>query len=163
MAGILPVAYHNNKVYFLFSRESVDVKYRESGKWSDFGGSIEKGESLKETAIREGFEESDGIFGSMKNIEELINKKLIKKFRVNHYTTYAIEVPYEKDLPKYFRKRYLEVLKNRKQLVIEHNGMYEKDMIKWVELKEYKKFIPKMRIWYRAVARVVLKHFNKKE
>jgi len=163
MAGILPVAYHNEKTYFLFSRESIDVTWKDKGKWSDFGGSREKGESLKTTAIRECVEESDGIFGKEKDIKYLIEKSLIKKFCVNHYTTYVIQVPYEPDLPKSFRKEYLEVLKKRRDLVIARNGLYEKDMLRWIELKNLKKFIPKMRPWYKAIARVILKHFNKKE
>lgn len=163
MAGILPVAYHNKKVYFLLSRETVDVKFKDSGKWSDFGGKREKGEDLKTTAIREGFEESDGIFGNQKDIEYLINNSLIKKLRVNHYTTHIIQVPYVKDLPQVFRKNYLNVLKTNKKKVLESNGLYEKDMLRWVELKNLRNFIPKMRNWYKAVIKVVIKEFNKKE
>ena len=163
MAGILPVAFHNNKIYFLLSRETIDVKYRDAGKWSDFGGSREKDEDLKTTAIREGFEESDGIFGNQKDIEYLIDNSLIKKLRVNHYTTYIIQVPYVKDLPKVFRENYLHVLKTNKKKVLEPNGLYEKDMIKWVELKKLKDFVPNLRNWYKAVIRVVIKEFNKKE
>jgi hypothetical protein len=163
MAGILPVAYHNKKVYFLLSRETVDVKFKDAGKWSDFGGKREKGEDLKTTAIREGFEESDGIFGNQKDIEYLINNSLIKKLRVNHYTTHIIQVPYVKDLPQVFRKNYLNVLKTNKKKVLESNGLYEKDMLRWVELKNLRNFIPKMRNWYKAVIKVVIKEFNKKE
>ena len=163
MAGILTVAYHNKKVYFLLSRETVDVKFKDSGKWSDFGGKREKGEDLKTTAIREGFEESDGIFGNQKDIEYLINNSLIKKLRVNHYTTHIIQVPYVKDLPQVFRKNYLNVLKTNKKKVLESNGLYEKDMLRWVELKNLRNFIPKMRNWYKAVIKVVIKEFNKKE
>ena len=163
MAGILPVAFHNNKIYFLLSRETVDVKFKDAGKWSDFGGKRERGEDLKITAIREGFEESDGIFGNQKDIEYLIDNSLIKKLRVNHYTTYIIQVPYVKDLPKVFRENYLHVLKTNKKKVLESNGLYEKDMLKWVELKKLKDFVPNLRNWYKAVIRVVIKEFNKKE
>jgi hypothetical protein len=161
MAGILPIAYHNNKIYFLLSRETVDVKFKDSGKWSDFGGKREKGEDLKTTAIREGFEESDGIFGNEKDIEYLIDNSLIKKLKVNHYITYIIQVPYVKELPKIFRKNYLNVFKTNKKKVLEHNGFYEKDMLKWVELKNLNDFIPKLRNWYKAIIRVVIKEFNK--
>ena len=44
--GILPFAIHNDKVYFLFSRERlVFNKHRDRGLYSDFGGSQEKNES----------------------------------------------------------------------------------------------------------------------
>ncbi len=58
--GILPVAFHKGKIYFLFSREYSKSKTKR-GLWSDFGGSKEKGETLLETAIREGFEENKKV------------------------------------------------------------------------------------------------------
>ncbi len=161
MAGIFPLAYHNNNIYFLLGRETVDVEHRAKGQWSDFGGSIEKGETLKETAIREGFEETGGLFGNMKDIEYLIDHSLIKKFRVNHYTTFVIQVPYTKDLPKVHRETYLDVLKNKKHLITKHNGLYEKDMIKWVKLENLNK-VENIRPWYKYVLKAVYKHFNKK-
>ena len=36
--GILPVALHNNKLYFLFGKETFNLS---SPGWSDFGGSTE--------------------------------------------------------------------------------------------------------------------------
>ena len=92
MAGILPVTFENDKIYFLLSRETKDVKYRGSGKWSDFGGSIEKGETLKQTAIREGYEESSGILGEEKRIKKLVEENLVKKYRVNNFTTFVVEI-----------------------------------------------------------------------
>jgi len=161
MAGILPIAYHNDKLYIMLSRETVDIESRDMGKWSDFGGKRDKGECLKETAIREGLEETMGILGSRKDIENLINNSLIKNFRVNNYTTYVIQIRYVKELPKQFRTDYLDTLKNRLHLVTEHNGLYEKDMLKWVELKDIKKFIPKLRPWYKPMLTTIYDYFNK--
>jgi 8-oxo-dGTP pyrophosphatase MutT (NUDIX family) len=161
MAGILPVAYHNNNIYFLLGRETVDVEHRSKGQWSDFGGGFENGESAKETAIREGFEETGGLFGDTKDIEYLIDNSLIKKFKVNKYTTYVIQVPYTKDLPKTHREMYLDVLKNKKHLITEHNGLYEKDIIKWVKLENLNK-VKKIRPWYKYMIKTVYNHFNKK-
>ena len=63
-SGILPVAIKNNKLYLLFSREYIYSSYVDGGKWSDFGGHKEGSESNKETAIREGWEESSGFLGN---------------------------------------------------------------------------------------------------
>ena len=79
-AGVLFFAVFNHQTYFLLGKE------KSCNKWSDFGGSIEKGETLKETAIREGFEETGGLFGNMKDIEYLIDHSLIRKFKVNKYS-----------------------------------------------------------------------------
>ena len=54
-AGILPVALHRGKLLFLFGKEHV------GGKWSDFGGSPIKNETKFQTAIREGYEETDNF------------------------------------------------------------------------------------------------------
>ena len=45
------------------SRETVDVDHR-AGQWSDFSGSIEKGETLKNNNSSS-FEETGGLFGNM--------------------------------------------------------------------------------------------------
>ena len=77
MAGILPFSriIKNNKqmIYFLFSRETMDdKKSKDRGYWSEFGGSRDKGETHLDTAIREGYEESNGIFGSKRKLKPII-------------------------------------------------------------------------------------------
>ena len=83
-AGILPVTVYKDKIYFLYGRESVEASSKyDKGKWSDFGGGREKGESAKQTAIREGFEETSGILGSEQDIADMIHKNLLKKLVYN--------------------------------------------------------------------------------
>ncbi len=79
MAGILPFSkvIKNNKtfLYFLFSRETLDdYKSRDRGYWSEFGGSADKGETRLETAVREGYDESNGVFGSKTKIKNNVKK-----------------------------------------------------------------------------------------
>lgn len=56
---------------------------------------------------------------------------------------------------------YLDVLKNKKHLITEHNGLYEKDIIKWVKLENLNK-VKKIRPWYKYMIKTVYNHFNKK-
>ena len=166
MAGILPVAFNNGRIYFLYGRETVDVKWKDSGKWSDFGGSIEKGETLKSTAIREGYEETAGILGDEKAIRNLVDKNLIIKLTVNKFTTYIVEIPYDKYLPKKYRKTYLDTKKNNLDLITNKNGLWEKDKMKWVEYKELLRFRNVCRPWYKYVVTAThnfFKDFNKME
>ena len=160
MAGILPVAFHEGKIYFLYGRETVDVKYKDMGKWSDFGGKIEKGETLKSTAIREGYEETAGFLGSEKKIKELIEKNLLLKLKVNSYTSFIIEVNYDKDLPSKYRKKYLQIKKNNIDLITTHNGLWEKDKMKWVELKNLKNFRNVCRPWFKPRVTATIYHFK---
>ena len=66
-AGILPIAYLDKELYFLFGLE------REFGTWSDFGGGKYKHENIIDTASREGSEELNGFLGSSDDIKNIIN------------------------------------------------------------------------------------------
>jgi len=64
MAGILLHTRDDNRThYFLFARERINNNpaCSDRGLWSDFGGSRDKGETLKNCAIREGCEELCGF------------------------------------------------------------------------------------------------------
>ena len=61
-AGILPVGVYKNKLYFLFGREN---KYeRSSPGWADFGGGVDKNDSIWKSAVREAREETIGLLGT---------------------------------------------------------------------------------------------------
>ncbi len=64
-AGVLPIAIHKKKIYLLFSREEINSN-DDAGLWSDFGGSKDRKETYKQTAIRECHEEANGILGTKK-------------------------------------------------------------------------------------------------
>ena len=55
-AGILPICVKSSSISVLLGQERFD------SKWSDFGGKQEKNETKYETAVREGYEESNGFF-----------------------------------------------------------------------------------------------------
>ena len=88
--GVLPVSIRKGEPVFLFSREAVARGYRDSGKWSDFGGSKENNETQRETAIRECAEEAAGLLGTPSDVESLINKQSVVEINVNYYTTYVV-------------------------------------------------------------------------
>ena len=98
--GILPVAFYKDKFYFLFSREYNNSDRRDRGLWSDFGGSSEPNESITDTAIREGWEESDGFLGTQKDIKKLIEKQTFYKINTKHYFNYI-----DRDIIFYFNMR----------------------------------------------------------
>ena len=66
-----------------------------------------------------------------------------------------------KNMTKKFRKKYMDVLnnKNKKHLIFEHNGLYEKDMIRWVEISNIHN--PKLRHWYKYVLSTVVNDFKR--
>ena len=152
-AGILPIAFFKGRIYFLFGREYIQATepdgslFKDAGKWSDFGGAKENKETYKETAIREGYEETGGFIGSKKKIKELINNS-IHSVTKGGYKSYIVILKYDKDLPKKFRKKFLSIKNNHPELVCK-NGLYEKDMIKWFSYQDIKNSPKGMfRYWY---------------
>ena len=155
--GILPVTIHENNVYFLFSREYINAR-KDGGKWSDFGGSKEKNESYYDTAVREGFEESSGFIGSKQDIKNLIKNKFIKTITLpDGWRTYIVFIPYDKDLPRRFREDFLKMESNHPEKICK-NGMYEKDMLKWVDFNDLEEFNKDVRRWYKKVVKLLIKY-----
>jgi len=154
--GILPVAIHKGKLYFLFSREYINSKV-DGGLWSDFGGSKEKNETFFETSLREGYEESDNIIGSKKDMKKLMENSL-QEITINGYRTYVVLIKYNKDLPKKFRNKFLSIKNNNPELLCK-NGLYEKDMLKWYSYQDIKKNFNKFRPFYKNIVRTILRMF----
>ena len=154
--GILPVAIYKGKIYFLFSREYINGD-PDGGLWSDFGGSKEKGETYFQTALREGYEESDKIIGSKNTIKNLMENS-IQEITINNYRTYIILINYDKDLPNKFPNKFLYVKQNKPHLICK-KGLYEKDMIKWYSYNDIKKNYDKFRPFYKKIVKTILKLF----
>lgn len=154
--GILPVAIHKGNLYFLFSREYINSK-DDGGLWSDFGGSKEKNETFFQTALREGYEESDKIIGSKNNIKNLMENSL-QEITINGYRTYVVLIDYNKGLPKKFRNKFLYIKENKPHLLCK-KGLYEKDMIKWYSYNDIKKNFNGFRPFYKNIVRTILQMF----
>lgn len=154
--GILPVAIHKGNLYFLFSREYINSK-DDGGLWSDFGGSKEKNETFFQTALREGYEESDKIIGSKNTIKNLM-KNSLQEITINGYRTYVVLIDYNKGLPKKFRNKFLYIKENKPHLLYK-KGLYEKDMIKWYSYKDIKKNFSEFRPFYKNIVRTILQMF----
>ena len=156
-AGILPITFYKEKIYFLFGREAVGI-WKDSGLWSDFGGAKDGKETYKETAIREGWEESDGVLGNKSIIKHLIENNTIDTITYRGYRTYIIFINYNKKMVFDFRKKFKKVKKNNPELIAK-NGYYEKDMIKWFEYNEIKNNMHKFRPYYKGIIKQLLKKF----
>ena len=163
MAGILPFSkvIKNNKqlVYFLFSRETLDQTSPVRGKWSDFGGSKENNETKIQTATREGFEESYGVFGSIATLKQKIQKTNITLTN-GTYKTHLIEVAHDPHLPKYLENFY-RFIKHEKKELINKDGLFEKDKFKWIEINDLHNHLSIFRPWYRNIVEKIIK--NKKK
>jgi hypothetical protein len=133
-AGILPVAFHRNKIYFLFGRENI---YNDTPGWSDFGGGMEKGESVMDTNLREIEEETCG-FIQKKEIVDSIRRHGTLVFQKDKYTTTLVKIPYDEKLPFYFNKNQLLINKYIPK-VVQTSVIFEKDRMTWVSMEDIDK------------------------
>jgi 8-oxo-dGTP pyrophosphatase MutT (NUDIX family) len=153
-AGILPIAKHNGKIYMLLGKEN-------KGGWSDFGGGREKGESLLDTAVREGTEELNGFLGNETEMRRLIKEKGLGILETEKpvYKCYLVQIDYDKNLPNYFNSNFKLMNRKLKNEVLKHNGLFEKSEIKWVKMSELKN-MQMRRYFYHAVYPLLEKYIK---
>tara|TARA_B100000902_G_scaffold136697_1_gene134971 strand:- start:1461 stop:1970 length:510 start_codon:yes stop_codon:yes gene_type:complete len=157
--GILPVAHHNNQWYFLFGREN------DGKKWGDFGGSKEGTETFYQTAIREGYEELNGFYGSMSELRRKVTRNKVTQIEqiddTGKYKTYIFKVDYDANLPTYYTNNFRFINNYSPEIVNNKpNGMYEKDMIKWFSLDELTKQRRNFRGFYIPIVDKIVEIFN---
>ena len=153
-AGILPIALYRGTIYLLLGQERNNL-------WSDFGGSSHKNEKPYKTAIREGYEELNGFLGNIDDLENIVNSNLILSISYEKYTSYIFNIDYDENLPIYFSNlnKFIEENANDK-IMKDHNGLFEKKKLKWLQIKDYKKnnSILQLRPWYKPIIDSVTKN-----
>ena len=142
--GILPIAIHNQKLYFLFGREVQDKM------WGDFGGGREGKETRFQTAIREGCEELDGFLGCESALKKLVTDNLVSQVDTEKLRTYLFEIKYDENLPFYFNNHHKFITKHLHNKV-NKKGLFEKSQIKWFSITELKRSRSSFRPFYRKV------------
>ena len=146
-AGILPVTIYKGVIFFLLGKERYNDNY-----WCDFGGGPMKDESIYETAIREGYEETDGLFGNRYELEKKVTNNLIKPCYTHKYTTFLFKVNYSElyYFQEYFNNHRAFIDKELSLEKIE--SIFEKSEVKLFSKKELMKNINDIRPFYRDIA-----------
>ena len=152
-AGILPVTIYRGKLYFLFGKEEEDKK------WGDFGGGTKRGETRFQTAIREGYEELDGLFGSKHQLTQLVNNNYITEIEHDGYAVFIFKIEHDEKLPIYFKNHHDFIKKHLPETVLHKtNGLFEKPELKWWSLEEMKRGKHKFRKFYKDVVDLLIKN-----
>jgi len=155
-AGILPVAFHNNDIYFLFGKER-DRPNETARGWADFGGGAEKNEKTIDIAAREGSEELSGFLGDKTNIRTLLKKKkLVLRTENLQYTTYIVPIAFDKNLPKYFNNQIKFINGYIDDHTLNNTTMYEKEELKWFNYKALIRNKNKFRKFYQEMVTIIL-------
>jgi len=146
-AGILPMINYKGMIFFLFAKE------QKNNLWSDFGGTSNKNEPFFKTAIREGYEESDGFFGTQIELEDRVNKNF-KRSIINsseRYKTFIFEMDYYEAnyLINYFNNHRKFIEEN--ELIEYKEGFYEKNELRLFSINDLIKEREIFRPFYREI------------
>lgn len=123
--GVLPYTFittpsGKKKLYFLIGTDK-------SKKISDFGGKMEKGEDIFDTAAREYYEESSGLLGNLDKIKkELKSDAMRTSFVVcKCYRIYLLKINYIPELPKLYTIA-------KKETKTYPPGFFEMGKLQWI-------------------------------
>jgi ADP-ribose pyrophosphatase YjhB (NUDIX family) len=158
-ASILPVAIHKNELYFLFGKEN---EMEDSAKgFSDFGGRVEGGETILETAMREGAEELCGFLGTPLQLSNLIKKnggvyKITYGSKNKEYNVHIFYMDYDERLPEYFTNNHRFLWDRMDKNLLNDSKFFEKQEIKWFSSREMKSKIGEFREFYRDIVSLFL-------
>ncbi len=154
-AGILPTTIHNNKIHFLFGKES---KYDSTPGWSDFAGGNDNNENQMETAVREGTEELTGFLGTEKELKKMLSKYGTYNVDWNTYRTHVFPMEYNECLVHYYNNNQAFLQRKLEPSVFKKYKIFEKAEIRWVPFDKLKKMRGQFRSFYRNVVDLLLEN-----
>jgi 8-oxo-dGTP pyrophosphatase MutT (NUDIX family) len=150
-SSLLPATIHKGKIYFLFGKE---CEMEDSAKgFSDFGGGIEKGDPIYESALREGAEELTGFLGDANQLRKYI-KTHKGTYNINHKNEYHVHIfflPYDPNLPTYFNNNHYFLWKNMDKKYLNKTKLFEKIEIDWFSLEDIQKRRSEFRSFYQEI------------
>jgi hypothetical protein len=154
-ASVLPACIHKGKLYFLFGKEN---SLADTPGWADFGGGVDPGENILESAMREGGEELTGFLGGEKEMRALIRKN--GGYLPMSYDTYHIHLfhlPYEPLLPYYYNLNHEFLWKRMNKQFLTDTKLFEKIEIRWFSVDDMRRNRGKFRNFYRNIVDMLLK------
>ena len=159
-SSVLPVTIHKGKIYFLFGKENP---MEDSAKgFSDFGGGVEKGENIFETAMREGGEELTGFLGDGHTLKKHIKKHGgIYKLVFNDYHVHLFFLSYDENLIKYYNQNHRFLWNRMDKKLLNETKLFEKIEIDWFSYNDLKKRRKEFRNFYQAFLDVLQKEKRK--
>jgi 8-oxo-dGTP pyrophosphatase MutT (NUDIX family) len=151
-AGVLPTCIYKNKLHFLFGREN---KYADTPGFAEFGGGVDKNDSVFETAVREGIEESTGFLGSEDELRAMLKKNGTYNIDWNDYRTHIFPMHYDPYLPRYFNNNQLFLQRKLPQNLIKKSKIFEKDHIEWFCVDDLIKRKKEFRSYYQNIVELI--------
>jgi hypothetical protein len=157
-SSILPACIHKGKLYFLFGKEN---SLADTPGWSDFGGGVDKGEQVYESALREGGEELTGFLGDAKQIGELIKKNgghmhLLHGEEESGYNVHLFYYPYNDCIVEHYNNNHRFLWNKMNKKFLNNTRLFEKIEIEWFSLDAMRKRKSEFRNFYQDVVDLLL-------
>lgn len=159
-AGVVFTTIFRKELCLVFGREKNKTKKVGYDLYEDFGGGIDRGETIKQAAIRECYEETSKTI-KLKNIKD----KVIINMPTFRYGLFFVRLP-----NNFFTKFRRTFKKNRKELerIDEDRHFLEIDEIKLIPLKNFSnkskyKIIDKKGYYSRISRSVEIETINKEK
>ena len=148
-AGIIPIAIYNDKLYILLGREA---KGRDKGKYDAFGGGPNKEDKTpRDTALREGYEESMGFFGTKSYID-----KSMELLMPDLETDFILKIDYTPDIPRLFNNVYRYM---KKGCIRIRKGYLEKDQLLWFPVNK-KQSVDNFRYYFKKMYKYLVENHD---
>jgi hypothetical protein len=154
-SSVLPVTIHKGKLYFLFGLEN---EFEDSAKgFSDFGGGVEKGENIRQTALREGGEELTGFLGDGERLEEHMKQNGGSlQLTFNNYHIHLFYLKYDPNLPKYYNWNHAFLWKRMDKKMLSKTKLFEKIEIQWFSVNKMNARIKEFRSFYQDIVKQLI-------
>ena len=150
-SSVLPVTIHNGKLLFLFGKENPNEMSAKG--FSDFGGGVEKGEGIYETALREGGEELTGFLGDAEDLRKHISRNGgVYKISHNDYHCHLFYIPYDHNLVTYYNSNHRFLWERMDKKVLGKTKLFENIEIQWFGKKDIVKRVREFRSFYQDIA-----------
>ena len=154
-SSLLPVSFYKGQLYFLFGKENP--KEDSARGFSDFGGGVESGESIYNTALREGGEELTGFLGDSAILRKHI-KKYGKPYEIsyNDYHVHIFPLKYDPNLPTYYNQNHRFLWDRMNRNVLNKTKLFEKIQIQWFTPRQMRSRLPEFRSFYQDIVKQIL-------
>lgn len=141
-AGILPYSIKDGQIYLLLGKEDAYDDWDQKGLYGYFSGCKEDTETIIGCALREGYEETNGILGNIESLQNKISED--NKIVTNTSVFYFFEIEYKPELIEIFKNtreyslKVLNLLGQTHEQILK-TGYFEKSEIKWFSFNEIEK------------------------
>lgn len=153
--SILPVAFHKNRLFFLFGKENP---MEDSAKgFSDFGGRADGNETPLDAAMREASEELSGFLGDSNQVRALVKKNGgFYPLTVNTYHVHIVPMEYDENLPIYYNNTHRFLWDRMDKNVLNDSKLFEKIEIQWFSPEQMRRKKGVFREFYREIVDKIL-------